>query len=162
MKNSGSLRLTMILTMVFSIGTQAALAQPASVMVTPEEMVWKEMPTLPPGARMALIEGTPDTLFTQPVPFTFRLKLPANYEIPAHHHPFIEHATVISGALHMGYGDKVDRSRSKTLPAGSVAVMQADTKHFSWTEEETIVQIHGVGPLIVHYADPAKDPRQKK
>ncbi|MCC2658713.1 MAG: hypothetical protein K0Q76_3821, partial [Panacagrimonas sp.] len=26
---------------------------------------------------------------------------------------------------------------------------------------ETIVQIHGVGPLIVHYADPEKDPRKK-
>lgn len=55
---------------------------------------------------MAMIEGTPETIFSQAVPFTFRLKLPANYEIPAHHHPFIEHATVISGTLHMGYGDK--------------------------------------------------------
>lgn len=29
-----------------------------------------------------------------------------------------------------------------------------------WTAEETIVQIHGVGPLIIHYADPKKDPRK--
>lgn len=148
------------LSVVLLIGTHAASAQTASVMVTPDELVWKPMKTLPPGAVMAMIEGSPDTLFTQALPFTFRLKLPANYEIPAHHHPFVEHATVISGALHMGYGDKVDRSKSKTLPAGSVAVMQADTKHFSWTDQETIVQIHGVGPLIVHYADPALDPRK--
>jgi hypothetical protein len=133
----------------------------SSIMVRPNDLVWKQMPSLPPGAVMAMIEGSPETIFTQAVPFTFRLKLPANYEIPAHHHPFIEHATVISGTLHMGYGDKVDRSNSTTLPAGSVAVMQPDTKHFSWTEEETIVQIHGVGPLIVHYADPEKDPRKK-
>jgi hypothetical protein len=129
------------------------------VMVTPDNLVWKEMPTLPKGALMAIIEGSPQTMFTEAVPFTIRLKLPANFEIPAHHHPWIEHATVISGSLNMGYGDKVDRSKTRRLPAGSVAVMQPGSQHFSWTEEETIVQIHGVGPLVIHYVDPAKDPR---
>lgn len=126
-------------------------------MVMPEELQWTDMPTLPPGARFAVIEGP----LNKPVPFTLRLRLPANYEIPAHWHPWIEHVTVLSGTLHMGVGDKLDRAKTKALPAGAVAVMQANTNHFSWTREETMVQIHGVGPLVIHYVNPADDPRKK-
>ncbi len=115
------------------------------------------MPTLPPGAKVAVIEGP----LNEPVPFTFRLKLLANYQIPAHWHPWIEHVTVLSGTLNMGTGDKLDRSKTRALSAGGVAIMQAKTNHFSWTESETIVQIHGVGPLVINYVNPADDPRKK-
>ena len=94
--------------------------------------------------------------------FILRLKLPANYEIPAHWHPWIEHATVISGTLHMGMGDKLDRSTTRALRTGSVAVIQANVNHFSWTSEETVVQVHGIGPLVITYVNPADDPRIKK
>jgi hypothetical protein len=77
------------------------------VMVTPDQLVWSAMPTLPPGAQVAIIEGP----LNEAVPLTIRLRLPANYEIPAHWHPWIEHATVISGRLNMGTGDKLDRSK---------------------------------------------------
>jgi len=141
-----------------SPGAPAAWAQSAThMMVMPDELVWTDMPTLPAGAKVAIIEGP----LNEPVPFTLRLKLPANYEIPAHWHPWIEHATVISGTLNMGTGDKLDRSKTKALSAGSVAIIQPKTNHFSWTNEETIVQVHGVGPLVIHYVNPADDPRNK-
>jgi anti-sigma factor ChrR (cupin superfamily) len=35
----------------------------------------------------------------------FRLKFPANYKVPPHWHPGIEHITVMSGTLNMGMGD---------------------------------------------------------
>ena len=107
---------------------------------------------------MAVIEGPLD----RPVPFTLRLRLPANYQIPAHWHPWIEHVTVISGTLHMGTGRMLDRSQTTPLPAGSAAVIQADVNHFSWTAEETVVQVHGIGPLVINYVDPADDPRTPK
>ena len=94
-------------------------------------------------------------------PFTFRLKFPANYQIPAHWHPAIEHVTVISGTFNMGTGDKLDRSNTKALSAGSVAIMQPKTNHFGWTKEETIVQVHGVGPWAITYVNPADDPRKQ-
>jgi quercetin dioxygenase-like cupin family protein len=68
---------------------------------------------------------------------------------------------VISGSLNMGMGDRLDRSKTRRLPAGSVAVIPPNTNHFSWTGEETIVQIHGFGPLVIHYVNPADDPRKK-
>ncbi|MEO5573536.1 MAG: cupin domain-containing protein, partial [Gammaproteobacteria bacterium] len=94
-------------------------------------------------------------------PITFRLKFPADYKLPAHWHPGIEHVTVISGTFNMGTGDKLDPSKTKPLSAGSVAIMQPKTTHFAWTKEETIVQVHGVGPWAINYVNPADDPRKK-
>ena len=142
------------------LGVAAGSAQTAGhshIMVTPDDLKWADVPSLPPGAKIAVIEGP----ITEAVPFTFRLKLPANYKIPAHWHPAIEHVTVISGAFNMGTGDKLDMAKTKALSAGSVAIMQPKTHHFGWMKEETIVQVHGVGPWGVTYVNPEDDPRKK-
>ena len=147
-----------MLTALASIGSGACLAQaPLHMMVTPEELNWTEVGSLPAGAKVAVIEGP----LTEAVPFTFRLKLPANYKIPAHWHPAIEHVTVISGTFHMGVGDKLDTSKTMPLTAGSVAIMQVKTTHFAWTKDETIIQVHGMGPWSINYVNPADDPRKK-
>jgi hypothetical protein len=39
--------------------------------------------------------------------------------------------------------------------------MQTKMNHFAWTKEETILQVHGVGPWAVNYVNPADDPRKK-
>jgi hypothetical protein len=61
----------------------------------------------------------------------------------------------------MGMGDKLDRSGTKALPVGSAAIMPPKTNHFVWTNGETVVQIHGVGPWGITYVNPADDPRKK-
>jgi quercetin dioxygenase-like cupin family protein len=127
------------------------------IMVTPNDLKWADVPSMPPGAKVAVIEGPMD----QATPFTIRLKLPADYQIPAHWHPAIEHVTVLSGTLNLGMGDKLDPTKTTALPAGSMAIMQPKTNHFGWTKEETIVQVHGVGPWGVNYVNPADDPRKK-
>lgn len=140
------------------LGASSAWAQAAAhIMVSPADLKWADVPSLPPGAKIAVIEGPP----TEAVPFTFRLKFPANYKIPAHSHPAIEHVTVISGTFNLGFGDKLDETKAKPLSAGSVAIMQPKTNHFAWTKEEAIVQVHGVGPWTVNYVNPADDPRKK-
>lgn len=128
----------------------------AHTMVTPAELPWKDVPSLPPGAKIAVIEGP----LNEAMPFTFRLKLPAKYRIAAHWHPSIEHVTVITGTFHMGAGDKLDVSKTMPLGAGSVAIMQPHTRHFAWTKDETIIQVHGVGPWRINYVNPADDPRK--
>lgn len=114
-------------------------------------------PSLPKGAKIAIIEGPLD----QAVPFTMRIKLPPNYHIPPHSHPAIEHVTVIAGSFHLGMGDKADKAKATALPMGSLAIMQPKTTHFGYTEVETVVQVHGVGPWAVNYVNPADDPRKK-
>jgi hypothetical protein len=143
---------------VVSMGAPSVWAQTgAHTMVTPGDLKWVEVPSLPPGAKLAVIEGP----LNEAVPFTFRLRLPADYKIPAHWHPAIEHVTVISGTFNMGTGDKLDPNQTKSLPAGSIAIMQPKTNHFAWTKQETIVQVHGVGPWDITYVNPADDPRKK-
>lgn len=147
-----------IVVVAAGVGTQASWAEsPAHMMVTPGELNWTDVASLPAGAKLAVIEGP----LMEAVPFTFRLKLPAGYKIPAHWHPAIEHVTVISGTFNMGVGDKLDTSKTKPLTAGSVAIMQPKTNHFAWTKEETIVQVHGMGPWAINYVNPADDPRKK-
>jgi len=147
-----------VVVVVASLGMSASWADPAHhTMVMPSDLKWADVPSLPPGAKIAVIEGP----MNEATPFTVRIKLPANYELPAHWHPAIEHVTVISGTFNMGTGDKLDSSKTKPLPTGSVAIMQPKTTHFAWTKDETIVQIHGVGPWAINYVNPADDPRKK-
>ncbi len=118
--------LSVILALV-CLGAPAAWAQSGThmhMMVTPGELKWTDVPSLPDGAKFAVIEGP----LNEAVPFTFRLKFPVNYQLPAHWHPAIEHVAVISGTFNMGVGDKLDRSNTMALPAGSVAIMQSKTR----------------------------------
>jgi hypothetical protein len=140
------------------LGASTAAAQaPAHTIVTPGDLKWADVPSLPPGAKLAVIEGP----LNEAVPFTMRIQVPANYQIPAHWHPAIEHVTVISGAVNMGMGDKFDRSKTKALSVGSVAIMQPKMNHFLWTDQAAVVQVHGVGPWAINYVNPADDPRKK-
>ena len=125
--------------------------------VAPKDLKWEDVPVLPPGAKVAIIEGPLD----QAAPFIVRFKFPANFKVPAHWHPGVEHVTVLSGTLHMGTGDKLDPKKTHAVSAGSVVIMPAKTNHFGWTKEATVVQVHGVGPWGITYVDPADDPRKK-
>lgn len=113
-------------------------------------------PSLPKGAKMAILEGDP----TKPGMFTMRLKFPDGFTVGPHWHTQTEHATVIAGTLHLGMGEKFDRSSARTLVAGSFGYWVAGTRHFAWSEGETILQLHGQGPWTITYVNPADDPRQ--
>jgi quercetin dioxygenase-like cupin family protein len=127
------------------------------LMVAPADLKWADVPSLPPGAKIAVIEGP----MNEAKPFTMRLRLPADYQVPAHFHSGIEHVTVISGTFNMGTGDKLDTKATRALGVGSIVIMQPGTRHFAWTKEETVVQVHGVGPWTVTYVNAADDPRKK-
>jgi hypothetical protein len=126
-------------------------------MITPNDLKWDDVPSLPPGAKIAVIEGP----MNEAVPFTIRLKFPANYSIPAHWHPAVERVTVLSGTFHMGTGDKLDSQKAMPLNPGDMMIMQPKTSHFAWTKDEVVVQLNGTGPWGVTYINPADDPRKK-
>jgi anti-sigma factor ChrR (cupin superfamily) len=111
---------------------------------------------LPPGAKIAVIEGP----MSEAVPFTVRLKFPADYRIPAHWHPAVERVTVLSGTFNMGMGDTLDTHKSMPLAPGSVMILQPKAHHFAWTKEEVVVQLNGIGPWGITYLNPADDPRK--
>jgi len=140
------------------VGTSTAWAQSGGHrMVFPKDLKWTDVPSLPSGAKIAVIEGP----MTEAVPFTVRLKFPANYKIPAHSHPAVERVTVLSGTFYMGVGDKLDTAKSTPLPPGSMMILESKVNHFAWTKGEVEVQLNGTGPWGVTYVNPADDPRKK-
>jgi quercetin dioxygenase-like cupin family protein len=144
---------------IFAVAISLAYSQHpgAHQMVLPADLKWSHVPSLPPGATIAVIEGQT----SEPAPFTIRLKFPKDYAIPAHSHPAIERVTVLSGTFHMGIGDKLDRTKTRALPPGAIAIMRPGTNHFAWTAEEVIVQLNGNGPWGITYVDRNEDPRKK-
>lgn len=135
----------------------AAAAAPASahVLVRPLELKWGEAPpALPKGARFAVLSGDPGSAG----PYTIRLKLPAGYKIAPHWHPTDENVTVISGMFSLGMGDTFDQKSMKALPAGGYAVLPAEMRHYAWTKTGATVQVHGMGPFVINYVNPADDP----
>ena len=132
-----------------------ALAQHADqhLMLDPSELNWRDLSALP-GVKIAVIEGP----LNHAAPVMFRLKFPPNFKVPPHWHPGIEHITIISGTLHMGIGDVFDRSSTRALQQGSISIMQPRTHHYVWTDEETVAQVHSIGPWSVNYVNPADDP----
>ncbi|OFX56553.1 MAG: cupin [Bacteroidetes bacterium GWA2_30_7] len=128
-------------------------------MVMPNDIKWVDAPpSLPPGAKAAVIEGDPKSTGL----FTMRIKLPANYMIMPHSHPADEHITVIEGSFYMGLGEKFDEKKVKEIPLGGFAVMNKGTHHFAMTKKECIIQLHGMGPWGIIYVNTADDPRNKK
>jgi quercetin dioxygenase-like cupin family protein len=149
------------ITLISCLLSQAALAQHGHTgdhhMVTPGDVAWSPGPaSLPEGARFMVLWGDPTAEGT----FAMRIWLPPHYTIRPHSHPADENITVISGTFHMGLGEAFDRDEGRALPTGSFATMAAGTRHFAWTgPQETVIQLHGIGPWQITYVDPADDPR---
>src|SRR5437773_2555369 len=73
-------------------------------------------PVFPKGAQIAVVSGDPfkDGLYV------VRLKLPANYKIPAHNHPTSEYVTVLSGDFHVG---STPKKGNFYMPAASLKAL---------------------------------------
>ena len=135
-----------------------ALAAPAQAQVNSADLEWgPALPVFPAGAQMAVLSGDPGKSGT----FVIRLKMPADYKIPAHHHQ-TEYVTVISGDFSLGMGDKLDETKSAHLTAGGFAEAPAQMNHFAWTKGGAVVQVMMEGPLAMTYVNPADDPRLTK
>jgi len=65
---------------------------------------------------------------------------------------------VLSGTFHMGAGDRLDSQKTMPLKQGDMMIMQPQTNHFAWTKDGATVQVHGMGPFVLNYVNPADDP----
>lgn len=132
------------------------LADAPAPMLTPAEMKWGDgPPTFPKGAKLAVLYGDPGKAGEL---FIVRLKMPANYKIPAHWHPTDENITVISGTFLMGMGDKLDAAKARPFGPGSFLVTPAKNNHFAIAKGETIVEVAAIGPFAITYVNPSDDP----
>src|SRR5438552_18414340 len=131
-------RITTSLILVLSIAAVAQQAtkkdaKPASAKteaghVYPQSRIqWGPAPPfVPPGAQLTVLEGDPGASSGT---YTVRVKTPAGYVVPPHYHPKRENVTVISGAMKLGMGDKIEETRMTTLSAGSFAYLDPSMPH---------------------------------
>lgn len=151
------MRLALAALAVLLTGTTPVLGQEghADLLAAPGDVKWGPAPpSLPKGVQFALLSGDP----SKSGPFVIRLKMPANYQVPAHHHPTAEYVTVLSGSLHAGMGDKLDRTKAVAFEPGGFAALPANMNHYAWASRDTVVQVHGEGPFAITYVNPADDP----
>ena len=143
----------------FGAGSTMGQTGPSEpIYATPEELTWKDAPSIGPGAMIVVLEGN----MKKPEHFTARIKVPAGLDIPPHTHPTTERVTVISGTIHFAHGAKFDRSKTKAFPAGSLLVMPTGMPMYAFCKEETVIQPNGVGPWGIFYLNPEDDPLKQK
>jgi len=126
-------------------------------LVKPDALTWKDNPNIPKGAQVAVLVGDP----TKAEVIVQRVKLPANYKVPPHTHPYAETVTVISGSVGLGMGEKFD-AKGEMVKAGALFAQPAKHAHYVWTGKEgAILQVQFVGPGGIDYINAADDPRKK-
>ena len=137
----------------------AAAKMPMHVIMSEADIKWGDAPpTLPAGAKMAVLQGDPGKAGM----YTIRIKAPDGFKVAAHWHPTAEHLTTISGTFNLGTGDKLDETKTTPMAAGAFGSMPAKMHHYAWCKGETEVQVSGMGPFVINYVNPADDPSKTK
>src|SRR5262245_46502718 len=110
------------------------------VRLTPDDLKWIATPS---GVHVARLAGDDKAAGT----YVIRYRFPANLKVQPHFHPDDRVVVVLSGTLHVGYGEQFDEGTLKALPAGSVWTEPAKQPHFVWAKEgEVMIQVVGNGP----------------
>jgi quercetin dioxygenase-like cupin family protein len=127
------------------------------VTVQSDALNWTAPAAYAKGAQLAVVSGDP----TKEGMYVVRLKVPAGYRIAAHTHPNDENVTVLSGSFNIGTGDKLDPEKGISVKTGGYSFVAKGMNHYAWFTEETVLQLHGMGPQGITYVDPKEDPRKQ-
>ena len=123
-----------------------------------DDIQWGPAPAIfPKGAEMAVLQGDP----SKAEEFTVRLRMPNGYKIAPHTHPTVENVTVLKGTFFAGMGEKFSEANLKAFPRDAFASIPANHAHYAMARGQTIVQVHGLGPFVLTYVNPADDPTKQ-
>lgn len=125
--------------------------------VQPDAIKWTAPAAYGKGAQFAVLQGDP----AKEGWYVVRLKVPAGFKIAAHTHPNDENVTVLSGSFNIGTGDKLDERKGQRIKTGGFSFVPKNMRHYAWFTEDTVIQLHGMGPQGITYVNPEDDPRQK-
>ncbi len=149
----------LLTTILFAVGSFAQEAQgqvsgssPHSF-ISASELEWNpfEPEGFPLGARIAVVHGDPGR---EGEPYTVRVSIPGDYEIPPHWHSGDETLTVLSGTFLLAMGERRDEARLDAFRAGDVLFIPAEHPHFGGAKGPTLVQLHGIGPFTTTVIEP--------
>lgn len=146
-----------VLAAAASLTLAATAAQEHHTTVQAENLKWTAPAAYARGAQFTVVRGDP----TKEGMYVVRLKVPAGFKIAAHTHPNDENVTVLSGTFHIGTGDVFDERKGHAIKAGGYSFVAKGMTHYAWFPEETVIQLHGMGPQGITYVNAADDPRKQ-
>jgi quercetin dioxygenase-like cupin family protein len=136
---------TLIAVMMALFGT-LAIGQSAAVKTwDASNITWQN--TYPDGTKWSVLEGDKD------VPgkaFTYAFYIPAGYW-EHHSHNQDARVAVVSGALKVAIGPKLDKEGAKAYPIGSFLLVPADVEHTMGADVDTIIIGTAMGPWKTHH-----------
>jgi mannose-6-phosphate isomerase-like protein (cupin superfamily) len=130
-------------------GSSAASLEDAAeppAALSPGDLVWSEV-TNAPGEQIVLLAGDP----ARSGEYTLRRRFPPGHETPPHWHPHAEYGTVISGVFYIGFGEEPSRGAAIRVGPGGFIRVPPFTPHFSYADEEVVLQVHGPGPRQTYF-----------
>ena len=145
-----------VVVVAFSTLAAAAPTQPPEqVLINARSIRWSPAPlAFPKGAKVAVLYGDPGAAG----PFVMRMLLPAKYRIPFHWHSQPEQLTVLSGELFVANDATYNKKYARAVKPGGFLYLPAKAQQYTFTKKATIVEVYGVGPFDIKYADPNNDP----
>ena len=133
-------------------------AMKVTIVAKPDALTWKDNSNIPKGGQVTFLVGDPTKAGEVVV---YRVKLPANYQVPPHTHPYAETVTVISGRVGLRMGEKFEK-KGELAKAGAFYAQPAKHAHYVWTGNEgAVIQVQFIGLGGIDYINPADDPRKK-
>jgi len=125
------------------------------LLVRAKNIQWSPAPaSLPAGAKAALLQGDPGETGR----YVIRVQFPANYKIPFHSYANAMDVTVISGTLYVANTQTFDKKKAFAIKPGDFYHLPARAPQFTFTKGETVLEIHGEGPLKLAYTSATDDP----
>lgn len=130
----------------FSLTVANAATAGNNQMIKETPSTWIDLASLP-GAQYSILVGNPEKSGF----FVVRVKIPPNTTIAPHYHLIDEYDTVISGAYYLGTGKEANTKKRIALKQGAFVKIPAKTVHYGFAQEETILQVSGMGPWSTIY-----------
>jgi hypothetical protein len=136
-------------------------AQPADPsahhrLVSADQLRWA--PGALPHLEMAVVTGDPKA----PGAFVLRIRALRDQRIPAHWHPLDEHVTAIRDGFSVGMGENFSEPQLRFMKAGDYAMLPKETRHYAWMKKGAEVQVHGEGPFVINWVNPAEVAAMRK
>jgi hypothetical protein len=136
----------------------STVAKPSPMVVEPGTEKWGDVPAaalvgtpsveLGGTLKLAVIQGDP---MTEGRSYTVRLSCTDGLKIAPHWHPKTENVTVVKGEAAVGTGSKWDDAAMKSVPTGGFFSAGPQMRHYAQCKGDTVLQVHGVAPLVINF-----------
>jgi quercetin dioxygenase-like cupin family protein len=146
----------------------ASTAKPKVIMMTAGDLKYGPLPSSAVSGKpsventgtleVAVLAGDP----WKPGLYTVRAHCTDGYKIAPHWHPTAENVTVLQGEASVGMGSNWDSNTLQAMPTGAFASILAGMRHFAQCNGDTVLQIHGNGPLKLNFVSSAPAARATK